>query len=137
MAYKEKVCDTCGTVFVPTSNRQLRCPECARKVKNERRRIHNTEMKYCKCCGNLFIPKKRNQEFCSNICAYDFRHYKENSAVNDTYIKEEQRKLPPTEEYRKEVDFMLKDFGISTLVPEFETIGELNNWKMEVIKSFL
>ena len=45
---KSKICKKCGTEYRPTSNRQEYCPECIRKVDNERCRVYYKKTKVYK-----------------------------------------------------------------------------------------
>ena len=94
-------------------------------------------MHKCIICGKEFIPLRKNQMICGEECSRDYDEYVINSTLDNPYETENMRKSKPTPEYIKEVKYLLFDFGINIEIPEFDSVGELNNWKSKLIKQFL
>lgn len=127
MAYKDKICFKCGTVFTPTSGRQLQCDICKNRIL----------IKKCKACGKNFKPIRNSQEFCHISCQRAFKEYVNNSTLDHPYISESERMASPTEDYIREIDYLLKDFGINVDMPTFDTVSDLDRWKSQIILSHL
>lgn len=127
--YKAKECSQCGKMFIPTGTKQKKCREC--------RDVKSVNIKKCRICGKEFVFKRNYELYCSLKCKEDFRLYYDNSTLENVYIKENDRQIEPSEEYLKEVNYMLKDFQIEIDIPDFKTVAELDKWKKDIIKKFL
>lgn len=127
--YKAKKCSQCGKIFIPTGNRQILCKDCKEKKPDKQRK--------CKACGKMFSYIRGDKIFCGAKCAKDFTDYDENSTVENVYITEENRNKPPTIEYIKETNYLLKDFGIDIEIPHFNTVAEVDVWRKNMIKLYL
>lgn len=46
---------------------------------------------------------------------------------------EDIRKQPPTEKDIAEVEVLLRDFGLSTPIPKFKTVTELDKWRRAIL----
>lgn len=129
--YKEKQCIKCGKTYHPTTGRQLQCFDCIAKEKE--RLSEKNNLVECPNCGKLFQKIRFKQVFCSKKCNKEFS---QRGSYQDL-SKEDSRKNRPTKQDIREIHLLLKDFGISCSVPEFETIKELELWKIKIIKEKL
>lgn len=51
--------------------------------------------------------------------------------------KEQSRKLPPTKNQTKALRQYLKDFQIKAHIPQFNTVAEMEAWKIKQVKAKL
>ena len=109
---KEKICEVCGKVFIPTGNNQKYCTKCA-KIKrtesckkwhsknpewNHQRYIKIVQPnnkgykeKFCKNCNNLFKPNSSTQKYCTS-CRESFLK-KQKKEYQKTYYKKNKDKI--------------------------------------------
>lgn len=131
-----KICVQCGREFEPASNSQKLCSKECAKIKRQTKSISKYEKK-CKSCGEVFFSSDPRKDFCNRKCKKDYCDYVDNSTLENPCISEKDRKELPTKEYIKEINFLLKDFGIDIEIPNFNTVAELDRWKHKVVYSNL